>query len=102
MSCGSQWSQVALLISILGVVVAAPWQGGQRGAVTRWASWGVTEHIGFQEVQLELRIFSTTKDLAFQMLFTVAGQNNKKIRGYLVYILMFPMSRHFMILTMVI
>lgn len=102
MSCGSQRSQVALLISILGVVVAAPWQREQRGAVTRWASRGVTEHMGFQGVQLELRIFSTTKDLAFQMLFTVAGQNNKKIRGYLVYILMFPMSRHFMILTMVI
>lgn len=102
MSCSSRWSQVALLISILGVVVAAPWQGEQRGTVTRWASWGVTEHNGFQGVQLELRIFSTTKDLAFQMLFTLADQNNKKIRGYLVCILMFPMSRHFMILTMVI
>jgi len=76
MSCGSRWSQVALLISILGVVVAAHWEGGQHGAITRRTSWEHTEHAGFQGVQLELRIFSTTKDLAFQMLFTVAGQNN--------------------------
>lgn len=81
MSCGSQWSQVALLISILGGVVTAPWQGEQCGAVTRWASWRVTEHTGFQGVQLELKIFSIIKDLAFQILFTVTGQNNKKNQG---------------------
>lgn len=49
MSCGSWWSQVALLISILGgmvVVVAAHWEGGQHGAVTRCTSWEVTKHAG--------------------------------------------------------
>lgn len=61
MSCDSQRNQVALLISILGVVVAAPWQGEQCGAVTRWASWGVTKlsrtAAGVEDIQALQRIW---------------------------------------------
>lgn len=54
MSCGSQWSQVALVLSTPRVVAAAGWDGRQHGALPEAPHGKAPSTVGSDEYNLSL------------------------------------------------